>query len=408
MRIKIDAFNYDIERALDWIGSQIGNPLQKRVKGFQQEQRRNPLLEDYYRRTFSLELALAEAWRTYQRSKTFPTGDEYTIAYGFSVTAHRVNEALSPRGRNRLSGSLRDGARGLYGLRPLAYELNIAAHLSWKGYDVECVDLEGKGRFEFLASKNGAEFEIECKTTSPDKGRKIHRKDFNNLTYDLLPVTKDLVEAGGCHVIRLIIPDRLQANKQQIGAFKGVVSLSISNGSAITPAGRSEYKLVTTDRWPEPDELERVGRELSDVFFGAGNRHVVWHYRPNHGFVVIGAESEKPDSVSQSLADDAKAAAEQCTGRRPALVTIQLFEITAKELDELRQTSSGIQFVAHEVFKNQQRSHVDSIVFSLPPTSASNQLTGTVAVLHNPSPKIPSDHARSLFRPQTGSLATLA
>jgi hypothetical protein len=400
MRFSTEMFEYDIPRALSWIGSQIGNRVEKRVKEFEKEERRNPLLGRYYRDTFALEFPLAHAWRLYRKTGSLPKSDEYSIAYGFAGTTQRIYEALSPSGQTRLRGCLKDGAKGEYGFRPLAYEMNIAAHLVWKGYDVECVDLEGreKKRFDFLARKDGIEFEIECKTTSPDKGRKIHRKQFNQLSYELLPITKKLVDAGGGHVIRLTIPDRLETNKKLLAELQSIVASSVSGATELSKVGRAEYKALNMDHWPEPHESESATREFLNNLFGTGNRHVLWHLRPEQGFVAIGVESEKPDAMPDALAQDAKAAADQCTGNRPALITIQLVDITPDELAILRQTSSGIQFVAHQVFKNDKRSHVDSVVFSLPPVISSQQLSGTVAVLNNPSPKIPSNDARGLFR----------
>jgi len=131
---------------------------------------------------------------------------------------------------------------------------------------------------------------------------------------------------------------------------------------------------------------------------------VLGHLCPRHGIVAIGVESEKPDTVLQALAEDAKAAADQCTRKRPALITIQLFEITPDELAMLAQTSSGIQFVAHKIFKDDRRAHIDSVVFSLPPIISSGQLLGNLRVIQNPSPKMPSDDARGLFRIRSTNL----
>ena len=65
MRFNTNMFEHDIPRALNWIWSQIGPKLERRVKGFEHEQRRNPLLATYYRDTFPLEFALVDAWRKY-------------------------------------------------------------------------------------------------------------------------------------------------------------------------------------------------------------------------------------------------------------------------------------------------------------------------------------------------------
>jgi len=333
-----------------------------------------------------------------------PRGGVYDIAYGFVATTQRIYQVLSPVAQKRLHGNLRDRVSGIYGLRPLVYEMTMAAHLVNAGYNVDSIDLEGKGRFDFLAIKDEVEFEMECKTTSSDKGRQIHRKQFNRLTQALLPITTTLVDAGGCHVIRLTIPERLKTSRQQLAEFASVVSSEVSTGCAAQEIGRAEYKELNVDHWPLLDEIsELTARDLLEKVFGAGNRHVTWHYRrPGLGVALIAAESETSDKMLEAIADDAKAAADQCTGTRPALIMIQLAEIKPDELKTFLETKSGIHFVAHAVFTSDTRSHVDCVGFSLPASTenfGATEIRGTAAVLHNPSPRMPPSAAiRGLFR----------
>jgi hypothetical protein len=63
MRISTEMFAHDIGRALNWIGSQIGTRVEKRIKIFNAEGRRNPTIQSYYRNIYQLEYALAGAWR---------------------------------------------------------------------------------------------------------------------------------------------------------------------------------------------------------------------------------------------------------------------------------------------------------------------------------------------------------
>jgi hypothetical protein len=71
----------------------------------------------------------------------------------------------------------------------------------------------------------------------------------------------------------------------------------------------------------------------------------------------------------------------------------------------LSQTRSGIQFIVHEIFKDDRRAHIDAILFTLPATIAPHQLlwgnvvSGVERVFYNPSPKFPGDAVRELFRP---------
>jgi hypothetical protein len=55
-------------------------------------------------------------------------------------------------------------------------EISIASHFMSKGWDVEFVDYSGAARFDLLALRRMIEIEVECKSTSGDTGRKIHRQ----------------------------------------------------------------------------------------------------------------------------------------------------------------------------------------------------------------------------------------
>src|SRR6266478_8850862 len=94
MRISTDALPQHIEPAVDWIGGLIGAALDKRVAGFEAQERKNPLLAAHFRDTFAMEFALAKV-RKYRRSAgRLPKGDEYNRLYGFLVPAHRIHAAL--------------------------------------------------------------------------------------------------------------------------------------------------------------------------------------------------------------------------------------------------------------------------------------------------------------------------
>jgi hypothetical protein len=282
----------------------------------------------------------------------------------------------------------------------------MASRLSRSGYDLECIDLEGQGRFDFLAANQDVAFEIECKTTSPDKGRKIHRRNLYLLNQELFPIAKQLVNSGGGHVLRLVIPDRLERNKSELVNLKNIVTLAVRDGTSLSHVGEAEYQAIKIDHWPEPDGLESGARELLEKSYGsAGNRHLIAHLSPRHGLLAIGVESKKPDIMVEMLAADAKAAADQCSRDRPAVIMIQLVDITPDELTTLSQTKSGIQYIVHEIFKDDRRAHIHAIVFTLPATITPHQLlrgnivSGVERVFYNPSPKFPGDAVRELFRP---------
>jgi hypothetical protein len=201
MRIGTDASPKDFEPAVNWVSGIIGAALDKRVSKFEARERKNPLLTGHFREHFALEFALAMARKRRKSTGHLPTGDEYAFLYGFLVPAHRIHAALPQEVRTTFEGRLRNAVTDAHGFRPFAYEISIAMHLMHKAWDIDFIDYSGAARFDLLARKNAVEIEIECKSTSGDTGRKIHRQEVNRLADVLLPTTDqlaDIVVATAC------------------------------------------------------------------------------------------------------------------------------------------------------------------------------------------------------------------
>jgi hypothetical protein len=109
-------------------------------------------------------------------------------------------------------------------------------------------------------------------------------------------------------------------------------------------------------------------------------------------------------SVIDAMADEAKAAAKQCSGMRPTLVALNLVDgVSRPELETLLKTPNGLHAITHAVFRNETRLHVDSVAFTIPQTvqeyaPGATRLSGQVLVLNNPSPKFACDEIRAIFR----------
>lgn len=76
--------------------------------------------------------------------------------------------------------------------------------------------------------------------------------------------------------------------------------------------------------------------------------------------------------------------------------------IDPEDLREMLYTSNGLHKIAHAVFKNPERAHVDSIAFATPQHMRQDgvnaqRMSGPVLVLHNDKSKFPTEAARSVF-----------
>jgi len=97
MRISTEALPQHFEPAVNWIGGLIGAALDKRVAGFESQERANPLLASHFRENFALEFALAKARKYRKSTGRLPKGDEYDRLYSFHPHSSNSRRAASRR-----------------------------------------------------------------------------------------------------------------------------------------------------------------------------------------------------------------------------------------------------------------------------------------------------------------------
>lgn len=106
-----------------------------------------------------------------------------------------------------------------------------------------------------------------------------------------------------------------------------------------------------------------------------------------------------------TISAQAKEAADQCSGTRPALVALHLIdEISRSDLQTMLKTSNALHAIMHALLRGGKRQHVDAVAFTVPQVtrtdiSGSKWLSGNLVMLNNPQPLFPCDEVRSVFRP---------
>jgi hypothetical protein len=227
----------------------------------------------------------------------------------------RIHAGLNAFGREHFTARLLGAMKEPSGLRPVAYEVLILTHLTHRGFDVECIDLTGRGRYDFLATRSGESIEIECKTTARDVGRKIHMSEVCLLGGRLWPIARPLLDRGGFHINLIEVPNRLSAREQDMQGLADLFALAIVDG------GHAEGGLATVDCKildMLPAEMPDVSEDkLRSIFLSEFRRQassIVFYGRKNGAALAIGVASKASDKVLDTLADQAKEAAKQCTG----------------------------------------------------------------------------------------------
>lgn len=346
-----------------------------RVAGLRASSRRNPVWERFVRERYGLELAFGEVrdhLRETGRIPWPPRNAEEARLYAFALAAVGVYARLSNDGKARLAGAIERGLQNVDGLGPLAFELRVAVHLMRRGFDVFFHDLELGGGYDFLATRGTAQIEVECKHVSADLGRQIHRRDFYSLGELLHPVFSEALQTGSGQFLKVTLPGRLTARREQHLAIVDRISAVLSGAMSRVEDAVCAVEMCNFPIPGSPFDANDGHRlTLSSVenfalrAFGIEQAHLMIQWRPGYGAIVLQLESRKPDRVLAQLINNLREDTKrQFSGYRPALLCLHLADVTEPQLLELVELDragegTGIQRAASILLH--KRPHLHSI-----------------------------------------------
>jgi len=321
-------------------------PWEKRLKAFDQRVADNPFLDEYLAQRYPIELAMGRLHRRLLRRQKvkLPTSYEDTVLLSFIAMVARAHPRLNPPGRRRLDGMLRSGLDTDAGLAPLEHEMGIATHLMGRGFDVTFSDIETGTGFDFLAEKDGAVLEVECKTVSGDLGRRIHLRRLYQLGGRVYPLMSAALERClGGQLARIVLPSRLHGTDQQLEAICEALASALNTGRSIVGPEPCaiEYQQFSLAGSPfERVDPANIGREdvrqYVEQAVGRPLGHVVMLFRPRSGLVMVAVESLQKDEVVKGLVQQLKDAVKrQFSGTRPGVVCVKFIDVTQRDLLEL-------------------------------------------------------------------------
>jgi hypothetical protein len=141
----------------------------------------------------------------------------------------------------------------------------------------------------------------------------------------LLPIAQEIADNAGCHQILFTVPDRLGKTTEELSGIAALAtSAAQQKASASSNLARVDYTFDGLDPWPEPDAPDMLS--FFEQRFGVQNANLMFLGRANFSVVAVMIRSAKPDSVVNTISAEAKEAADQCSGTRPALVVVHLID----------------------------------------------------------------------------------
>lgn len=264
-------------------------------------------------------------------------------------------------------------AEHMHGLR---LELQAATHFARRGQRVTWHRVNNGGTFDLLVEDLGPTgLEVECKSISENKGRRIHRRsalDFwGELWKDVAGVTQNL--RSGLAIV-LTVPNRLSVDAGERAGLAREVVARIVAGSGATLGGGAEVRIEPFD----PALIEAANgnggegmRRAIDAATGTTNREVAVYGTPAGGMLVFVMQSAVEDDVlNQLFATLEDSAARQFTLSRGALFWVALQGLDADQLVSVHmqdstpgQQPTGLRLGVSD-FLNRAPDHIVGVVFS--------------------------------------------
>ncbi len=247
-------------------------------------------------------------------------------------------KALAEQFRRRVHGALKnpDDMRGL------RLEFAAATHFLRRGRVVSWAEMTGEGTFDLLVSDLGPNgLEVECKSISGDKGRKIHTReslDFFSLLHPHLKSTTAGLSTGLSAVIT--VPGRLptsfrerQALAKEAAAaiFRGQ-STALLNGCAVR---LSDFDVSELGDIPNAKNSQDV-RAAVDSVTGTNNRHSLIVGTGSGGALALAVQSAADDTFLDTIFGTIKdSAARQLSGRRGGMFFVGIQGINGSQLQSI-------------------------------------------------------------------------
>ncbi|KAA0598377.1 hypothetical protein J2848_001279 [Azospirillum lipoferum] len=361
----------------------------RRDRSFSDDLRDYPLISSYLEERYPIELGMIYLLTRKAQRGRWPKPEHiirepklYPLC-AFSAAISMVYERSSEMVKRRISGMLRDGLQNE--LEPFAMEMGMAVHLMRQGFDVNFNDLE-LGGFDYLVRRDGLELEVECKNASADVGRQIHRRRLYQLSGYIYEPMQRALQRGDGHLIRIVIPNRLDGNARTLDQIAALVetSLTYQRDTQGTVCGVQYTAFDATQINSVPSELTQIAlRSLVADKLNVHNQNILMIAKPNAGAVIAVVQSQRPDNVAKGLYRQISQGVKQFTKNRPAVLCIRLADLTAEQLLDLgspreqRGAPSLLELIATKLFAERSHAHVLKLAYTTP-TNVTRQGDGIV------------------------------
>ena len=274
-------------------------------------------------------------------------------------------------------GRIRGAFKNPYDMHGLRLELSAATHFARQGRRISWPEISSRGTCDLLVEDAGATgLEIECKSISEDKGRRISRRealDFFALVLANIGWVKNSLSSGLVAV--LTVPTRLPSHYKQRVELAKLLGRQIFSGSdlTLTDGGHiriNEFDAARLANFNSATNPLDVRSEIDRVS-GTNNREVMVIGTRAGGALALAVQSAKGDTLMSSIFDTLSASAgHQFSGERGAMFFVgfqgisgaQLLSIASQDQDSA-QTPTALRVHVSKFLSSENRQHIVGVGF---------------------------------------------
>lgn len=366
------------ERFSDLIGDQH---WKKRVDLLKAEIKGNRLLKEYLIQENAIAFSLQTSTELTKKFGRFPVHQlDCSPLYpcmAFAAQILSIAEASESAQRAQLVRRVHGALKNPDDMRGLRLELTAATHFLRRGLDVQWPEMIGGGTMDLVIPGLGPQgLEIECKSISDDKGRKIHRRESLEFCSLVAPQLNDLGKGLTAGVAAVLTLDgrmpRNFADRRKLA--QSVIRNMLSGSSNCQLEGANlrihEFDPALLGSLGE-DGLPTVSRGRIDSITGTTNRQAMIVGRKSGGAIVLVLQSAQDDSLlTYTFNTLSKSAREQLSGKRAGMFLVGLEGLEIESLMELAEIDStgdqpptALRVRVSDFLASQDRNHVVGVGF---------------------------------------------
>jgi len=381
MQFKTSIHDYEIQNIFDRFKRVIGEKnWRHRVKLLEDEIRGNRFLRHHHLEKNDIAFALAQCSDWVKVNGTLPVRQiDFTPIYpaiAFAAHCLAMLDLMDAANRARTVRRIQGAFNNPEDMRALQLEFTAAIHFVKRGQKIAWPELEGDETYDLLVEDLGPlGLEVECKSVSESKGRKITNRDaidfWNLMQPELMASARNL--NTGLSIV-LTLPSKLPVSfKDRKHLAKQVVRAILSGQSHIQPETEISFRDFNPSVLDGFDWKNGQGpRELIDSITGTRNQQAMITGLKGGGVVVFAIQSRQDDSLFSSMEKTVKrAATDQLSGTRPGLILVEFNGLSPDAVVDLAahdntpgSTPTSLRIWASDFLSNtSDRNHIVGIGF---------------------------------------------